>query len=337
MNFAKGDTMTGAPYLRGSWLSNPYREDGAPRGPGTGNTTFASESLYGEVPRGTSVYNNIGGYQIDQNNVHATEGPPTKGWVASTAGGLCLLCHKGSGVDFTDQKEGEDLWITAGRNGHSNSALGGTADDFQITDIFSYSDRNTTDPAIYDGDYGGTSHSGNSSMGYTNAMGLSTAGEEIKYRGAGIRSGYSSDAGWQRFFTSPEVLPSAEYTYFDARMDWGVSQGSGVIVNKGYHAFSCSKCHNPHASRLPKLMITNCLDTKHNTWDNQWSPLTGTGTESGDDISSTANFEMTLSNTTSAQNCHRVGDPNLGAGTGEPGTGGKGSGWNRVTPWSTPP
>jgi hypothetical protein len=33
-----------------------------------------------------------------------------------------------------------------------------------------------------------------------------------------------------------------------------------------YHKFSCSKCHNPHASRLPRLMITNCLDTSHNTW-----------------------------------------------------------------------
>jgi hypothetical protein len=30
------------------------------------------------------------------------------------------------------------------------------------------------------------------------------------------------------------------------------------------HSFPCSKCHTPHSSRLPRLMITNCLDYNHN-------------------------------------------------------------------------
>lgn len=29
------------------------------------------------------------------------------------------------------------------------------------------------------------------------------------------------------------------------------------------HSFSCSKCHVPHVSNLPRLMQTNCLDVKH--------------------------------------------------------------------------
>jgi hypothetical protein len=29
------------------------------------------------------------------------------------------------------------------------------------------------------------------------------------------------------------------------------------------HKFSCSKCHTPHNSRLPRLMVTNCLDKNH--------------------------------------------------------------------------
>jgi len=29
------------------------------------------------------------------------------------------------------------------------------------------------------------------------------------------------------------------------------------------HNYSCSKCHTPHNSRLPRLMVTNCLDSKH--------------------------------------------------------------------------
>jgi len=29
------------------------------------------------------------------------------------------------------------------------------------------------------------------------------------------------------------------------------------------HSFTCSKCHQPHNSGLPRLMLTNCLDVKH--------------------------------------------------------------------------
>ncbi len=34
-------------------------------------------------------------------------------------------------------------------------------------------------------------------------------------------------------------------------------------VNSQAHAFTCSKCHVPHNSRLPRLLVTNCLDWKH--------------------------------------------------------------------------
>jgi hypothetical protein len=37
---------------------------------------------------------------------------------------------------------------------------------------------------------------------------------------------------------------------------------------------------------------------------------------------------VTWSNSTSAQNCHRLSDPALPQA--------KGSGWNRVSPWTTP-
>ncbi|MBU0728664.1 MAG: hypothetical protein KKA70_02875, partial [Proteobacteria bacterium] len=33
--------------------------------------------------------------------------------------------------------------------------------------------------------------------------------------------------------------------------------------NMNEHYFSCSKCHQPHASGLPRLMQTNCLDFQH--------------------------------------------------------------------------
>jgi len=41
---------------------------------------------------------------------------------------------------------------------------------------------------------------------------------------------------------------------------WG---GTGANANNAIHAFSCSKCHTPHSSCLPRLLITNCLDYNH--------------------------------------------------------------------------
>jgi hypothetical protein len=98
-------------------------------------------------------------------------------------------------------------------------------------------------------------------------------------------------------------------------------------------------------------MITNCLDTKHNTWDDAKSLNAASG----------INLNRSFSNWSSAQNCHRVGgiipadrkilaDPVTGgpAGNGlyaEPvdasavgathgtGTNYMNRGWNTVTPW----
>jgi len=64
-------------------------------------------------------------------------------------------------------------------------------------------------------------------------------------------------------------------------------------------------------------MITNCLDTKNNTWDDQyqgdakWSNWTNV----------TPGNNKQLSQAHTAQNCHRE--------TGEA----SGPGWNNVTPW----
>ncbi|ALC15473.1 hypothetical protein DSOUD_0685 [Desulfuromonas soudanensis] len=110
-------------------------------------------------------------------------------------------------------------------------------------------------------------------------------------------------------------------------MNWGANTNNALDSN--YHNFSCSKCHNPHASRLPRLMITNCLDTKHNTWDNQAGvgsiPSTTTRNADGGAYPSVDNALVTFSQATSAQNCHRVKDPAFSQS--------RGAGWNNVTPW----
>jgi predicted CxxxxCH...CXXCH cytochrome family protein len=40
-------------------------------------------------------------------------------------------------------------------------------------------------------------------------------------------------------------------------------KGWGGTGGNTEHSFTCSKCHQPHNSGLPRLMVTNCLDAKH--------------------------------------------------------------------------
>ena len=135
--------------------------------------------------------------------------------------------------------------------------------------------------------------------------------------GGGYR-GQDSNSGQY----NPQLTAGQPYA-FNA-YDWGATV-DGTTTDQMYHQFSCSKCHNPHASRLPKLMITNCLDIRHNTWD---------------DVQSTPFLQNTFTSTTltavdrgmpagyyaSAQNCHRFDGRR--ANTTLRG------GWNKVTPWA---
>ncbi|MBI4651667.1 hypothetical protein HY745_10360, partial [Candidatus Desantisbacteria bacterium] len=78
---------------------------------------------------------------------------------------------------------------------------------------------------------------------------------------------------------------------------WGVklrSQQSSGFIQNDYHQFTCSKCHSPHASRLKRLMITNCLDNKGK--HSEFSDMLRVG----------------------ATNCHSTS---------------RGNGWNDETPW----
>lgn len=43
----------------------------------------------------------------------------------------------------------------------------------------------------------------------------------------------------------------------------GWAATTGTNANGTVHAYTCSKCHAPHVSRLPRLLITNCLDVRH--------------------------------------------------------------------------
>ena len=290
LNFAAGDNPTddialnAPPYLRGTWVRNPYPEDGAPWG-----KDYATVLVnYGAVPRAAG--NEMGGYQIDQNNSN-----PTAGLALATSAGLCTLCH-GVNVDGMDEVENENLWI--GTNGHSASAQGGTGID--AANIFADGVGGRPVPVVDSaGKYSTADIFNQSVLDPT----FSATSKAYGYRGRESGPGYG-----------PPVAAQA-YSYNDYY--WG-AMPSGTLAETGYHAFTCSKCHNPHASRLPKLMITNCLDAGHNTWQSS--------TNSGNNTQDTwtadpADVGEKAATWNTAQNCHRY-DSIDGVG-----------GWNTVTPW----
>ena len=285
------------PYLISTWMGNPYLEDGAPLATSTYSATL---NRFGAVPRGNTSSTSLGGYQIDQNN-----GNPTATWSLTNSAGLCTICH-GTNIDALNQfGTAANAWI--GSNGHSNASIGGTGS--VKANIFRNSDRSAT--AIVTGQNG----AGNPTMAYRHAVGD---------RGYGFRPLTGTDTeGWY-------LLPAMNLNdrpYGFNFYNWGATVDESTI-NTQYHKFSCSKCHNPHASRLPRLLITNCLDTKHNTWDTRAGVQTiPTTPNSNGTAVSTENRNTTFSNATSAQNCHRLRDP------AQPQA--KGSGWNRVSPWTT--
>jgi cytochrome c553 len=338
------ETLTGQPYLRGSWRGNPYKEDGAPRAGMSGwtlqsGTTTEAATNYRDVPRASaSTSNRMGGFWIDQNS-----GNPNSGQTLTTTAGLCSMCH-GSDVDNMDQVTGENLWVSnsGSGNGHMNAVIGGSGTTSTAYNIFAISGRGSRTV---------TDDNGAERNPYMTMGGNGLARRGYSYRGIKDSSyGYSpqitdpsNDPGEHRAF---ELFAWGDTsTYEGASRSASISAGTvkllqddydhddqddnaydktvPAITQSQYHTFNCGKCHNPHASRLPKLMITNCLDTKQNTWDSDSSL--------GMDLATLppVPWQNTYaSQWPTAQNCHRLSDA-----TASDSARARGKGWNKVTPW----
>ncbi|QVW34712.1 CxxxxCH/CxxCH domain-containing protein [Geobacter sulfurreducens] len=61
----------------------------------------------------------------------------------------------------------------------------------------------------------------------------------------------------------------------------GWATASGGNANNKVHAFTCSKCHTPHNAKLPRLLVTNCLDVKHRGRAASGGSMTGPASQSG--------------------------------------------------------
>ena len=329
MNQSPNDTASGRPYLRGSWKGNPYLEDGAP-GRNVGSTALGTDALraeyyyvdgmddYGMVPRGSIGMPKLGGYWIDQNSDF-----PTAGWTLGDSAGVCVLCH-GTDVNnmnkFNVHADGtaeatKKSWV--GTNGHSNAVLGGSGTN----------KYNAYDPALR---REGTTYN-QPGMGYQDTLGYGSSTTRM----FGLRNNNEGSTGIADTARSTDnnmgVYPYAWSTVENVNryaydvFSWGVNREIGAANGEPmYHRFSCSKCHNPHASRLPRLMITNCLDVSHNKWDDtfaadpdwtsgatndgtiaiNWSTSAVMNHVSGSDVSDGVRARQ-FAYATSAQNCHR--------------------------------
>jgi hypothetical protein len=265
----------------------------------------------------------MGGYWIDQNS-----GNPTSGWTVADSAGICVMCH-GADVNNLDQY-GDNDWV--GTNGHSNAVIGGTGTN--MFNVYNPSTRGSSGSSATDPHMGyqnTTGADGSRMYGLRNADG-DQGGNDFNYDSSQISG--NSGGGNYAVFPYAHDVSNNEIRYAYQRFDWGVDFSTTTAQTK-YHNFSCSKCHNPHASRLPRLMTTNCLDVVQNTWDDNFSS-DGDWT-SGDSNGTNRNWSSLMAKgksefayAQSAQNCHRFVDLN-GDGDGldtneEPG-------WNKVTPW----
>lgn len=315
-----------SPALKGKWLTSPYYEDRAP--PAKASTTnglFAwanadsaarsANDAYApraaiqtgtgwapkEVGGGYGVVgtqNGAWGWFIDGNTfglsayqTYAT-GAVTQKYMStldataatiSTFGGLCMTsCHSAANI------ESRLTWT-----GH-NPVVPGFGGGDAATDLFNV--NGTTNPAT-------AAKVRNQMVGqgwYNNA----DYGQNL----------FATGTGGERQGGDGATLDARTYSHNKA-FSYGVNPTSAA-AQASYHQFPCSKCHTPHASVLPALMRTNCLNTAKSS------------------------FEWKMA--AEANNCHRVETTGgyIGAGDPYPGTGYPtthggvtNGGWNAVTPW----
>jgi hypothetical protein len=223
----------GKPYLRGTWVGDPYPPELPPRSTYTYTTAVGR---YSTTPRSLSTSRDRGGYFIDQNSNW-----PTKNAAMDTlteTAGLCALCH-GTNVDAMDYYPGSKLWLPGMTNGHSNSCLGGTRANAR--DIFTGS--------RYGCGMGMQVNCANGCGDGNYPFSQSCTSKQCPPSGCGWSI---STSGWY----------GTDYANWYGTGTIGGADGAGTQA----HAFTCSKCHSPHAAGLPALLTQSCIDTGLSTW-----------------------------------------------------------------------
>jgi cytochrome c553 len=279
---AGNDNASGRPFLRGSWMGNPYPPDMPPlsgysyptgtgsgasgptnwgnrfvsyQGTGAGATPFtaATPRLYAYVPgggaTGTEARKMKGGFFIDNNS-----GNPNVGRNSQSTYGICALCH-GTDINGMDYYTNSSLELWLGGNGHSNSVLGGTGSVKR--ELFD-ADRNASGGGIL-----------GQQMEQQDGVNVNQWGKPLN----------NGDAPWFSLYGGPQPCDGNGADCPQRNSGWyGGTAGSttrggnyaswygGTTPMTNAHLFTCSKCHSPHATQLPALLVTNCLDKAFSNW-----------------------------------------------------------------------
>lgn len=311
----------------------------------------------------TFPYTHVGGYWIDQNTDNPNSGlssTQTAGLCDLCHGSTKDGTWTATEIGAIDQVTGEGLWIS-GYNGHAAVVLSGAgrgangSAESYARNIFTRAKRgsnyreaaDTNKPAdeldmgagTYDyvsNDTRAFSYRSNDSDGFLyrprigEVNGSPTTGSGNSQPFAFRYFAWAQE--YQATFNREATATHARSSGTAALEIGGVAYDSGdgahteaaeYNAQANYHTFNCGKCHNPHASRLPKLMITNCLDTNHNNWDDDYQPAASTSVLA-------VWRDSRLSQWPTAQNCHRL-DSRAPLSTGE--STARGTGWNKATPW----
>jgi hypothetical protein len=156
-----------------------------------------------------------------------------------------------------DYYTGSKLWRT--NNGHSNTTLGGSGSN--KIDLFdARRGRTRYYMAMQDQVYLAVDNS------------APAWGPTLQpFKGTLIRN-----SGWYGGVAGSLVLGSGDYdNWYNAN---GVVNGIGShtgVAGGMAHEFSCSKCHSPHATGLPALLKTNCVDVQLRAWTNSSNSAVG--------------------------------------------------------------
>ena len=203
---------------------------------------------------------------------------------ASPINGLCTPCHDPHGVTpntakIASQQYGVPLlkgtWVTSpyqedaaavaqNRGGGSRGPVmsnGGTMPGYKIDQNSLQANRATV--AQRSGSVPATDAPSFGLIGATNAKSLQTTT-------AANFAGLCTTCHLQANLTNSSQATTANWRtkqrVHQSVAGWAAmssATGNGRNLNNRMHAYTCSKCHTPHVSRLPRLMVTNCLDVTH--------------------------------------------------------------------------
>ncbi|HBA72482.1 MAG TPA: hypothetical protein DCZ63_09960 [Geobacter sp.] len=239
----------GATQLVHGYNDNPYF--------GKTGGTFAKGVTYPYI--GTGLPTNKGGHFGKSSAMTTT---PT-----GQIGGLCTPCHDPHGVSpgiaSADRQYAVPMlkgtYVTSFYKQDAaavNSAHGGGDNISQLANAATagyHIDQNTLQAA--------TTGCPTTALRWNFATSASSLNTLTDTQFAGLCMNCHSKASLQNTAPATTANWKSMTRIHNSVKGWATTGGGNA--GNAVHAYTCSKCHSPHNSNLPRLLVTNCLDATH--------------------------------------------------------------------------